>query len=521
METLNPDEENPLEHKRHRHFLEDDLAFHSNTINVDGFDREYFEEIKSESEVVKETSKETSKIYEPWNDLHLDIFGSLYKYSPKLHKENDVQVSRLMNRKLMSDVIKAPKYRELRALTRLDKINSSIGTEILGQEVREQIEKMEEERKALKELQKTAEELKEQLEGEGDKETDAPGGKGKGGKKMTLKEAKALLEEARDQFDSAFKKEAQASEINRMLDRVIDETQTISDMIQNWGLEQGEGFEQRPYQEKIALINKIRNNEKLQRIAQLAGRYRMLAMKAQREKIKHGIDELYSIEQGSNLNRTIPSELMKLGHRSTKTLFYADYVGGKLLQYSLKGRERKGKGPIIVAIDESGSMSGLPDEWAKSVALAILEIAKSQKRSMIVIHFDATYNPKHLHVNKFYKNKPYSIEDIIDMAEHFAGGGTLFEPALNLARQYIDEEKDFEKADIVFITDGQCAVRDKWLEEFLRWKEKRKVTIRSVLIDSYSHTAGTLNEFSDEVEHLHDLKADSKDPVAITLFESF
>ena len=211
---------------------------------------------------------------------------------------------------------------------------------------------------------------------------------------------------------------------------------------------------------------------------------------------------------------------MRLRHPTLKKTFYADYLEGKLLQYSLKGKEKKGKGPIIVAIDESGSMHGLPEIWAKSVALAMLEIAKSQKRSMFVIHFDSTSNPANLHTNRFYKDKPFSIEEIIDVAEHFCNGGTLFEPALNLSRKFIDEESVFEKADIVFITDGECAVTNTWLKDFLEWKKRRKIEVRSILIDSYAHTTRTLHEFSDTIDHLRDLKEDSKDPVAITLFES-
>jgi uncharacterized protein with von Willebrand factor type A (vWA) domain len=40
------------------------------------------------------------------------------------------------------------------------------------------------------------------------------------------------------------------------------------------------------------------------------------------------------------------------------------------------------------------------------------------------------------------------------MAEYFSGGGTLFEPPLELAKDKIELDKEFTKADIVFVTDG-------------------------------------------------------------------
>jgi uncharacterized protein with von Willebrand factor type A (vWA) domain len=62
------------------------------------------------------------------------------------------------------------------------------------------------------------------------------------------------------------------------------------------------------------------------------------------------------------------------------------------MQYDLIGHETEGQGPIIIAIDESGSMTtdygGMTGEvWSKAVMLALLSIARLQKRDLAVIHF--------------------------------------------------------------------------------------------------------------------------------------
>ena len=85
--------------------------------------------------------------------------------------------------------------------------------------------------------------------------------------------------------------------------------------------------------------------------------------------------------------------------------------------------------------------------------MALLEVAIYQKRSFYCIHFDHTTDIKHLHTNEFPKDSPKNIQEVIDMAEYFSGGGTLFEPALNKSRVLIDQQEDYKKADIVFITD--------------------------------------------------------------------
>ena len=237
---------NPLGPRRSRTCIDANLEFFKNAIDCDGFDIQYFEDIKADSQVVRDTADEIRPDYEPWDDLHQDLFSALYKYRPELIEENRMQTNRFINRKLMEDIKKSPKYKRLRAMTRLDKINSTIGTEVLGQEVKEHLKEMVEEQKALQDLldaednldklqQSDEESDKEGEEGEGTAQTDSP--------KISLEEAKCILEEARDKFDETFKKNKKESTVSKMLDKVLDQTQQMYDMIQNWGLLQDGAFE--------------------------------------------------------------------------------------------------------------------------------------------------------------------------------------------------------------------------------------------------------------------------------------
>ena len=232
------------------------------------------------------------------------------------------------------------------------------------------------------------------------------------------------------------------------------------------------------------------------------------------------MDEIYDLSLGKDLGRLIPSELMKLRHPVTKKQFYKDFAEGKLLQYELQGKEKKQKGAIVVCIDDSGSMSGDPEIWAKSVAMALLEVALYQKRSFYCIHFDHTHDPKHLHTNEFPKEKGKDIQEIIDMAEYFSGGGTLFEPALDKSRMLIDQQEDYKKADIIFITDGESAVSNGWLEDFNKWKDDNNVNIYGILIDSYYNSDATLKLFATEIHKLSSINQNSSEDLAITLFDA-
>jgi len=139
---------------------------------------------------------------------------------------------------------------------------------------------------------------------------------------------------------------------------------------------------------------------------------------------------------------------------------------------------------------------------------------------MYVIHFDAGFK-EHLHVNDFPKGRQYDVREVLDMAQYFAGGGTLFEPPLELARDKISEKGLYKRSDIIFITDGCSAVRSEWLEEFMQWKKKNNVQIFSILMDVSYNTEAPLQLFSDSVTHLRQLQRKDADKTAMMIFSQF
>src|SRR5262249_20966585 len=89
----------------------------------------------------------------------------------------------------------------------------------------------------------------------------------------------------------------------------------------------------------------------------------------------------------------------------------------------------EGQGPIIIAIDESGSMTtdygGMTGEvWSKAVMLALLSIARLQKRDLAVIHFSG---PDDLRLDLFPKGEAMPAQ-VIACASFFFNGGAGFGP---------------------------------------------------------------------------------------------
>jgi len=496
-------------------------------IDTDPLDEKFFEDIKANNPEIDRKLYEAQKEvnYPPFEDLQQDLFSSLYRYKPNLTPEYKVDVDHLLNRHIMENILKSPKYEEIRPITRLDQINSTVGTEVLTESAKELLKELKEQIEQAKKVAQAAADAqaakdKEEGEGEGEGEDQEESGDQPKADLTPYEEAKRKLEEEKKKLHKSMKKREVQKSIDNMIENTNKELSELSDFLANWGLGDDASFQRLPYQEKMAKLKELRNNPKLKKIAELAGRYKRMALQKQREKVKRGMDEIYNLSIGSDLGKLIPSELMKIRDRRQKLLFYKDLLEGKLLQYELRGKEKKNKGAIVIALDSSGSMTGTPEIYSKAVALGLLEIAKSQKRNFFCIHFSSQYNADALHTNKFLKTQPNNVEELIDLATYFEGSGTNFEPPLTAARNMIELDENFHRANIIFVTDGSAPVTDEFINDFNKWKKDKNVSLTSVVIDEgYSHANG-VKPFSDKIVSLSDMKNNQKlDEMASTLFE--
>ena len=71
------------------------------------------------------------------------------------------------------------------------------------------------------------------------------------------------------------------------------------------------------------------------------------------------------------------------------------------------------------------------------------------------------------------------------LAEHFFGGNTDFEVPLTEALRLIREE-EFEKADILFVTDGYCDISDAMAEQLQTAISFAQCSVIGLLVDQDS-----------------------------------
>jgi uncharacterized protein with von Willebrand factor type A (vWA) domain len=303
--------------------------------------------------------------------------------------------------------------------------------------------------------------------------------------------------------------------VRRGLAEAMADVEQASDSIKTFGggydtgfgAENGGGGRSLSTKEKLVIAQQVGRSPKLQQIYAVCGRFTRIALQQQKTRIKHPPDEITSITTGCEIERLLPSEIALLADADLEDLFYLQFAENSLIQYDLIGHEPEGQGSIIIAIDESGSMTtdygGMTGEvWSKAVMLALLSIARLQKRDLAVIHFSG---PGDLRLDLFPKGEAAPAQ-VIACASFFFNGGTVFEPWMEKALELVEGSR-FEKADVICVSDGISDVSPEAKAEWMRRREERGMRVYSVLIGSNQGEA-LLDEISDAVFRLDDLRGD-------------
>ena len=171
---------------------------------------------------------------------------------------------------------------------------------------------------------------------------------------------------------------------------------------------------------------------------------------------------------------------------------------------------------MIVCIDGSGSMAGDKEVWAKAVALALLEIARKQRRAFTTIVFSS--GQADLHVFDLLErphrgaleSPPVDLRHLMEFAECFPRAGTNFQVPLEHASGLLLEQSKFRRGDIVFITDGEAHLPEPWLHEFEQLKKALEFRVHGILVDVGPNNRSTavLEAFADRVTPVTRLAAE-------------
>jgi len=219
--------------------------------------------------------------------------------------------------------------------------------------------------------------------------------------------------------------------------------------------------------------NYFAQDEEVQKIADLLGKMRQIEKSSKIETITQTIsismpvtdvnskEEIIGLKLGKDLEYVIPSELALMADPETAILFDLKYLESKLVCFELQGttfqdeqqeittevetKEDDKPGPMILCVDTSGSMSGMPENIAKAMSLYLGNKAKAEQRKCFVINFSTG-------IETFEISATKGIADLISFLSKSFHGGTDAAPALRYALSLCQSE-NYEKADVLMISD--------------------------------------------------------------------
>ena len=274
--------------------------------------------------------------------------------------------------------------------------------------------------------------------------------------------------------------------IRRSLKKGLEEAQDAKQAVDTFGREEG-GIKRIPITEQFRLADLLGKNPKIKEIVKMLGRMRLEALSIKRSRITHSATVRRGVESVGieGIDRVLPDELaaLAIGEEGEK-LFLKKLLEEDLLAYSYKNPAQETHGPILIAVDGSGSMAGPKEIWAKALAIATILQAKKERRKSYGIIFGASEQ-------EIFEIDVNRLEDLATASFHM---GTNFGPPLRWAQDKFTEQP---RADLFFITDGVCNIEENEKADFIRAKTRSGAKCYSVLIGS--ETTETVKQFSDKV----------------------
>lgn len=523
-----------------------DPANATDVIPHDRFDEANWQEIRQNVPVIDTMITDLSRKHDYVDDFAQDVFNAFTQGDPQARDVADMATTHVPNHTVVSELAKLPEVQTLRASTRHDPYGGAMAMTSMRDTLYKLVERSTEAREKAKEQAEAEQKAREaaaaaqqalaaaQAAADAAAQSEDPNNPGQPdpNAQQAAQDAQDAAEQALNQAEAEFgcalgAREAtqqagqqavqgMRADLRQAAQAAEDERAEEEQLMRAFGVGDGE-LQRMSFKERAQLAQRLKTN-RMAKFAKLIGQFKALQAAESRRKVQHAPDEVNNVVLGDDLVRLAPSELLSFASDELEDDFWLRYVNRQLLCFDLIGTERVGQGPIVVVCDESGSMqgsyyggvdlgNGSPEAWSKALSLALCEQARQKGRDFYYIGFSSS---RQQYTLKFPGGKA-PLHDVINMTEHFFGGGTSYEPALDMAVEILEsyDEKDGKRPDVVFITDDEYGSLDPAF--MARWnKAKQKYDSRCFGIAIGCGTSGALNAVADNVRTVTEMTADPK-----------
>jgi uncharacterized protein with von Willebrand factor type A (vWA) domain len=398
-----------------------------------------------------------------WERLAEDLFSEFYgEDEPALRARDNLDPAFHVNRELAAKQARDDTFRETRAMTRGQRVESALGlkgameslAKSYGDELSEHGERENEiaaEQDQIDMLDEQLEALRERRDANDPTATD-----------RAIRELAKVKRFAVDGLKAATA--AQAASGGDLIDAatraVASASKAASASVRATSLLPGSGPGSEAHlsaEQSIQFAERVHKSKLLQDVLEMLGRIETSMGTVRRQLRKGGYEEMVDIEMGDDLRLVLPAEKGLLTHPVAKLDFYRRLHERSLMQYEMWSEQELKRGPIIVGTDGSQSMEGAPNIFARGLTLATCSIGNREHRNTAAIEFGSTGQLREFW---FPGDRPLDTTVALDFAEHFYKGGTDINQVLLRAHEMINAEAPFHAADLLIVTDGGDVLTD-------------------------------------------------------------
>ncbi|EKO3892738.1 VWA domain-containing protein [Vibrio metschnikovii] len=225
--------------------------------------------------------------------------------------------------------------------------------------------------------------------------------------------------------------------------------------------------------------------------------------------------ETKGITRSDLISRMLPQEASLLTNPVLKKLWHAKRAEHALLSYSVQGtevletedvrekksvsekqghRKNKNRGPMVICLDTSGSMKGLPENIAKATVLECLKVAYKEQRRCYVYLFGSQKEVSELDLTL----DASGFNELLNFLTMSFGGGTDAEGPLNKALEKCNSE-EWYKADILLVSDGEFSVTSGLTRKISYRREKQGLQVHGIQIGHSHYTS--MNKVCDPIHY--------------------
>lgn len=251
----------------------------------------------------------------------------------------------------------------------------------------------------------------------------------------------------------------------------------------------------------------LEQDESLQELAKMIGkqsRTQEIFEKEMRDKIVIKTEwhpkpayrgEINGLRYSNDISAVLPSELALLKNTAAKKLFQLKFAQKQLLSFDYQNDKAESKeeheseevdvakkdqkGPVIICVDTSGSMSGTPENIAKTVTFALSKIAMEEERKCYLISFSTGIET--LDMSDFKSGD--ALTRIVQFLRMSFNGGTDASPALRHAVQMLQKD-GYKNADVLMISDFVMGTLPDELVKSIEEEKKKNTDFYSLVIGS-------------------------------------